>query len=140
VRGRRAILAHASALIGAAKQSVAVNAPDDGELAGALDEARGRGCKVTEQRADDARPLLLIDDQRALAGTLAPADICQAVTSTNPALVVAVSASLRPPALAFTSAAAPPASVADSSVPLDWLDWETRKQRRLLNPPGNEAA
>jgi sugar-specific transcriptional regulator TrmB len=140
VRGRGAILAHASALIAAARQRVDISAAHDGGLAGALEGARRRGCRVTEQRADDARLLLLIDDQRAFAGTLAPVDTCQAVTSTNLALVAAVSASFRTPALALTPAVAPPAGATGSSTPLDWLDWETRKQRRLLGPPGNEAA
>jgi hypothetical protein len=140
VRGRGAIVAHASALIAAARQRVDISAAHDGELAGALEGARGRGCRVTEHCADDARLMLLIDGQRAFAGTLAPVDTCQVVTSTNLALVAAVSASFRTPALTLTPSAASPTDNTESSAPLDWLDWDTRKQRRLLGPPGDEAA
>jgi hypothetical protein len=140
VRGRGPILAHACALIAAAQQDIAVTAPVESELARVLDEARARGCQARQYPADDARLLLLIDGRHALAGTLAPADVCQAVTSTNPALVVAVRSCFQESTLALRPSPAPPSSVTDDPTPLDWLAWETRKQRLLLGPPANEAA
>jgi sugar-specific transcriptional regulator TrmB len=140
VRGRGPILAHACAQIAAARQTVAILAPPAVELERALGDAPPRGCRVVLRDADDPHLLLLIDDRQALAGTLAPAEGCQAVTSTNPALVIAARSCFQVPTLAITPARESPARDADSTAHLDWLAWETRKQRRLLGLPSNEAA
>jgi hypothetical protein len=83
---------------------------------------------------------LLVDDYHALVGTLAPAESCQAVTGTNPALAAAARAYFRAPALALAPPSAPAIPGADDTARLGWLAWESRKQRRLLGLPDNEAA
>ena len=139
VRGRANILTHASTAIGQAQRTLALSiAPTySADLEQALDQAQRRGCKITRSSIDPrteggATLLLLADDQSALAGTLAPAEHCQAVSGTNLGFVAALRRFFASP-LVFNALRTSEAGVA-AKVPqsLDWLDWEERKQRRLL--------
>lgn len=136
VRGREPILAHARAMIAAARQAVALAAPAGAALADALAEARARGCQVRHAPGDAQQLALLADDRRALLGTLAPEGTCQAVSGRNAALVGTVRVALRAP----TGVPSAPVAAADDGAAADWLGWESRKQRRLLGLPDNEAA
>jgi sugar-specific transcriptional regulator TrmB len=145
VRGQEHILAHANALIAQARRTLAVSiAPaHSAAVAEALAQARGRGCRVAQvsvgTRADDAATVLLVvDDQEGMVGTLAPADRAQSVASANPGFVAALARGVTPPLALQLARGAEPARAAQ---PLDWLDWEQSKQRRLLGvQPENRIA
>ena len=138
VRGRANVLARARALLDEARHDVAVglSGADDALLA-AIDGARARGCRVTLRHLDQPDLIaLLSDDRESLVGTLATDARCQAVTSANPALALAIRGALR------GLSAAPPVRPVQVSEPTgtvgagaergtDWLDWEARKQQRL---------
>jgi sugar-specific transcriptional regulator TrmB len=84
---------------------------------------------------------LLVDEREALAGTLMPAEQCQAVVSTNLALVALLDSYFHHASLNEETAQAFPAHLTDSSRRLDWLAWEERKQRRLWPvKAGNDVA
>jgi sugar-specific transcriptional regulator TrmB len=146
VRGRANVLARARALIAEAESEVLIGlSGGDDALLAAIDEARGRGCRVTLRHLDDlwhetsgGAPTpeliaLLADDRVSLVGTLTPEAHCQAVTTANPALALAVRGSLgrreAVRAVAPVSVNDPAVAVADRGT--DWLDWEARKQQRL---------
>ncbi|HEY8743061.1 MAG TPA: helix-turn-helix domain-containing protein [Chloroflexota bacterium] len=136
LRGRAAILARAAALVAGAQDvvrlSLAHGAAD--ELAGALAQAQARGCHVLRSptlRLPDGIALL-VGDQQALLGTLSPAAACQAVVSSNAALVAVLATALErsAPAMVQPTAAGSPRW---SPPPLDWMAWEERKQRQVLS-------
>jgi sugar-specific transcriptional regulator TrmB len=148
VRGQEHILAYANTCIARAQRTLAVQiAPAQRWfVAEALAQAQARGCRILpplpDTRTEDAGTLLLvIDDREALVGTLTPADRAQAVVSTNPAFVAALGRSLEPRRLAPPAQIAEPAPASREPQPLNWLDWEQHKQRRLLNvQPENRIA
>jgi hypothetical protein len=140
VRGQESILAHARTSIGQAQRTLAINVASaySAALAEALVQARERGCRIMQPAIDyraeaAATMLLVVDDQVGMLGTLAPAERAQAVASANPGFV-AVLARYYAPALVFNALrTSEAAATARASQPLDWLDWEERKQRRLLD-------
>lgn len=141
VRGRDAIVRHAADLIGATTGMIAVAGSTD-DFAAALTAAQRRGCRITSQPTPfpDSGFALLLDDSRCVIGTLTPAASCQAVTSTNPALLAALR-TLTPAIPQGQGRISPAQSTTPGDArSLDWLDWETRKQRRLLGLADNEAA
>jgi len=147
VRGHAPILAHARALIATAQRTVAVSiAATHAEVQQALEAARTRGCRIVPPPIDVSvegveTVLLVVDDREGMVGTLTPADACQVVASANPAFVVVLrrffaSHLMFAPARGLGSPAQ-----AHEAQPMDWLDWEERKQRRLLNiQPENRVA
>lgn len=132
LRGRRAILDRAAALIAEAARSLHLACPADlPELATALHAARSRGIWATVR--DERGICLLADDHLALVGTLAPPESCQATVSGNPALVATVRASFAPDASTRPALRAVPPLPQDAhDQRLAWLAWEERKQRRLI--------
>ncbi len=139
-RGTAAITVQAEALIGEATETIAACGPLEPFVA-ALTAARVRGCLVTVHSGQAATGTfaLLLDDTRALLGTLTATDDCQAITGADAALVAAARALI---ATAPDTQGTLPAQVAarDETAPLAWLAWETRKQRRLLGLGDTEAA
>jgi sugar-specific transcriptional regulator TrmB len=137
IRGQEPILAHARTSIARARRTLAISVASaySAALAEALAQARERGCRVV-QPALDARAeaaatvLLLVDDREGIVGTLAPAERAQAVASANPGFVAILARYCAPP-LVFNALRTAEATAATQ--PLDWLDWEERKQRRLLD-------
>jgi hypothetical protein len=121
VRGRAYILARAEAMVETAASGGILRVDDDsGDIATLVAAARARGLTVTS-----ASPgvLLLVIDGAALVGTLVPADHCQAVVSSNRALVEALAPDV-----------ASAARQADDDEGFgDWLSWEWEKQRRILH-------
>jgi sugar-specific transcriptional regulator TrmB len=139
VRGRANILAHASTAIGQAQRTLALSiAPAySAELEQALAQAQRRGCRITRSPSDPrneegAMLLLIADDQSAMVGTLAPAEHCQAVSGSNPGFLAALRRFFATPLVLAPARAAEPAAASREVQTLDWLDWEERKQRRLL--------
>lgn len=137
VRGRRHILARARTLCAEARRTIHLALPEKlhAEMADSLAQARQQGCHVSlsltdATDGDGAETLrLLVDERAALLGTLTPEEGCQAVFSSNPALLATLSAAFvhtQAPSTVQTSEQ--PASPAAQS---DWLEWETRKQERL---------
>jgi len=95
--------------------------------------ARAAGRRVTEVPAEaDAAIVLLADDRQALAGTLAPAEDCQAVVSANPALAAAIGRCFTPRLVSVPLPAREAAPPRGEPSQIGWLDWEQRKQHRLL--------
>jgi HTH-type transcriptional regulator, sugar sensing transcriptional regulator len=139
LRGRPAILARAVALVAGARESVRVSLTTGGaagELGAALAKAQAGGRRLHRFSLSLADGIaLLVDNQEALLGMLAPVTSCQAVVSSNPALVAALAA-----ALGGSVAAPLPRMVAVPSLPalapLDWMAWEERKQRQVW--PGRD--
>jgi predicted transcriptional regulator len=148
VRGRDHILAHARTLIAQAQRTLAVSIAlaqiADVELA--LVQARARGCRVLQAPIDPraegvATVLLVADDHEGMVGTLAPADRCQAVSGANPGFIAVLGRFVAPQLVFASGRTAEAAPATQRTPPLDWLDWEERKQRRLLDvQPGNRVA
>jgi hypothetical protein len=147
VRGQEHILAHANTYIVQARRTLAVSvAPaHSAALSRALVQARERGCQIVQPpidaRPEDAIMLLVVDDREGMVGTLTPADRAQAVASANPGFVAALVRASTPQLVFNALRSTKSAVIAGSTQPLDWLDWEERKQRRLLNAqPENHVA
>ena len=134
VRGRQHILIRAQALCATATRTIDLVLAETqlADLSENLANARTRGCAVSFSAINTADPAslatirLLIDGREALLGTLAPEHNCQAVVSSNPALIAAVSTSFAP-----APAAPPVKQTPPHDAPPDWLEWENRKQQRL---------
>src|SRR5439155_25488231 len=101
VSGRENILNRARSMIEEAQHVMALAAPADcyGDIAEAVAQAQSRGCRVylpsiTASPAHETlvsrAMLLLVDGRDVLAGTINSAQTCQAVVSSNEALVAAV--------------------------------------------------
>jgi hypothetical protein len=108
----------------------------------ALTHARDRGCRITElldgQLGDAETVLLLVDEREAMVGTLVPAERAQAVASANPGFIAVLMRCCAPPLVFSTLHTSEAGMAAKPAQSLDWLDWEERKQRRLLDVlPGN---
>lgn len=142
VRGRQHILSHARSLIAEARETVDVSLPprDEPEITDTLASARARRveARLIAPASNNSAEiiLLLVDGRQALIGTLAPAQHCQAVTCTHPALIALlrayfarqIAASTHAATSAFTSEQAVPVRTNER---LTWLAWEERKQRHL---------
>jgi hypothetical protein len=143
VRGEQNILAQARSMIANARETLDLKLPASFDVVEPLIQAKARGCRifrlVTEEHAGDI-VLLVCDGREALVGTLTPSDSCQAVVSSNAALLEALHGYFlyrRAPGRALSEV---PAS---SSQPhdVDWIDWEARKQRHLSSVSnGNRVA
>lgn len=139
-RGTTAIRLQAEALIGGAAESIVACGPLE-PLMPALNAAETRGCRVAVHYGQTAIGTfaLLIDGTRALLGTLTPTADCQAITGSDVALITAVRALIASPTATQGNVPAQ-AAAREATAPLDWLAWETRKQRRLLGLGDTEAA
>jgi sugar-specific transcriptional regulator TrmB len=142
LRGHQRILARVRAMVIDAQQTICLYLPPayDAELADVLVIARGKGCHILQaptthqSQDDDDLIMLLVDDREALAGTLTPAMHCQAVVSSNQAIVTALRmyfAQQSPVEISPPVSPAVPALQDNQSDQLDWMAWEERKQRRL---------
>lgn len=135
LRGRQHILSRVEAMIAAAQQTIDLHqSPDaDADANAALARARSHGCRIVRPSAamHTATILLLVDGREALVGSLTPPDRCQAVVTTNAALVTAVGGYFAHQTPARESALAASITDTDRRDPLDWVAWEERKQRRL---------
>jgi len=148
VRGRDHILAHAKTLIGQARHtlSVSIAQAQIADVEPALGQARMRGCRILQApidaRAEAVATVLLVADEReGMVGTLTPAERCQAVSSANPGFIAVVGRFFAPQPVFAPGRTAEAAVTTPRTPPLDWLDWEERKQRRLLDvQPGNRIA
>ena len=139
LRGRQHILARVQSLIAGAQRTIYLNLPTnyETEVVDLLAFARSRGCSIFRPRtaitgnAGMEPILLLVDDREALVGLLAPTESCQAVISTNEALVETLKGRFTnqmPARMPIPSISTEPTQLSDH---LDWLAWEERKQRRL---------
>lgn len=141
LRGRQHILNRARAMIANAQQAIGISLSpgDEAEVREALAISQARDCRLswpvstTQSNAGSEVILLLVDGREALAGTLTPADRCQAVISANQALVTTLREYFASQAPVRTSTPANPDSTNQPDNQLDWLAWEERKQRRLWN-------
>jgi Sugar-specific transcriptional regulator TrmB len=143
VRGQQNILAQARSMIANARETLDLKLPAHFDVAEILMEAQAQGCRtfrpMTEEQDGDI-VLLVCDDHEALMGTLTPSDSCQAVVSSNAALLHALHGyfmSRRSPHRAVTEVPASSSQPDDG----DWIDWEARKQRHLSRVSnGNRVA
>ncbi len=132
VRGRRHILARAHALCAAATQTIQATLPatEGEEIAASLAQARERGCSVSLAAENTTDMLsLLIDGREALLGALTPAESCQAVLSTHPALLTLLASSFSH--MHLRTVTQPDEQSSSEMAKNDWLEWEQRKQQRL---------
>jgi hypothetical protein len=89
---------------------------------------------AVDARAEAAATVLLVaDDREGMVGTLAPAERAQAVAGANPGFVAALVRCCEPSLVFNALRTAEAAPTTRATQPLDWLDWEERKQRRLLD-------
>jgi sugar-specific transcriptional regulator TrmB len=139
LQGRDNVLARARAMIEEAHDTLclATVMPLETEVEDLVALARARELRLLVGRTtgtESSRMLLVSADRReALVGTIAPADGCQAVVSTNPALVELVHTSIAGLRPAGQVAHAPEAAETGQEPAGQWLAWETEKQRRLLH-------
>lgn len=142
VRGQQNILAQVSSMISSAQETLDLKLPAHVDVAGQLVQAQARGCRIfhATTQGQDGDVVLLVRDGRALVGTLTPPESCQAVTSSNAALLDALHGYFlhqRSPSRVLSEAPA------KSSQPqtVDWMEWEARKQRHLRSASnGNRVA
>jgi len=133
VRGQQNILAQARSMIANARETLDLKLPASFDVAEHLMQAKAQGCHIFRpltQEQDGNIALLVRDDHEALMGTLSHSDSCQAVVSSNAALLDALHGyfvSRRLPDRAM------PEVLVRSSQPHDgdWIDWEARKQRHI---------
>lgn len=135
VRGRKNILERGRELISMAHSRLKLSVPADCNvvLADEFSRARERGVQVLQPVNQAVRSsesiLILRDDHEALLGTLSPVETCQAVVSTNNALIIALSGYFENVHdMQFISM---PATTAPAQQDAAWMDWETRKHARL---------
>lgn len=138
LRGRANILTRARALIDEAEREVLLGSTGaDDSIRLAIEGARARGCTVSTRHLGDLGSpeliALLADGRVSLIGTLSPDGHCQAVTSANPALALAVRGALSLREIVQSTAPVRLSETAATSADrgTDWLAWETRKQQRL---------
>jgi len=113
------------------------------DVAEQLMQAQARACHIyraVTQEQDGDMVLLVRDGREALVGTLAPSESCQAVTSSNAALLDTLHGY-------FSYQQSPGRALSEvptrSSQPhdVDWIDWEASKQRHLRSASnGNRVA
>ncbi len=143
VRGQQNILAQISSMVAEAQETLDLKLPAFVDVAGQLMQAQARGCRVFRamtREQDGDMVLLACDGRAALVGTLTPPEPCQAVTSSNAALLDALHGYFsyqRSPGRALSEV--PARSPQPHTV--DWMDWEARKQRQLRGASnGNRVA
>src|SRR5579863_2146245 len=93
VRGQQNILAQARSMISSTQETLDLKLPAQFDVAEQLMLAQARGCRIFRAmtREQDGDMVLLVRDGReALLGTLTPPESCQAVTSSNAALLDAL--------------------------------------------------
>jgi sugar-specific transcriptional regulator TrmB len=133
VRGQQNILAQARNMIDNAQETLDLKLPTQFDVAEHLIQAKARGCHIfrpTTQEQDGDIALLVRDDYECLIGTLTPSDSCQAVVSSNAALLDALHGyfvSRRSLGRAVSEVPARSSQPHDG----DWIDWEARKQRHI---------
>jgi predicted transcriptional regulator len=144
LRGRSQIFTTLRAMIAGAQQRICLFLPTkyDAEVAGVLASAQRQGCSLirrfpaSEIGEDEHIILLLVDDRKALAGMLIPAEHCQAVVSENGGLIAplrsyfAQTIPIETPIPVISNRT----EVTRQDDSLNWVAWEDRKQRRLWNP------
>ena len=143
VRGQQNILVQARTMIANARETLDLKLPAHFDAAEHLLQAKARGCRVframTEEQDSDIS-LLVRDGREALVGTLSALDSCQAVVSSNAALLDALHGYFlyrQSPGRAVSGDAAR----SSQSHNVDWIDWEARKQRHLRSGSnGNRVA
>jgi sugar-specific transcriptional regulator TrmB len=134
-RGRQHIFARLHALIEGVQLTLNLSIPAryTDELTDALAQARARGCHVILSPDSHTEGLIALrDNEEALVGTLAPAETCQVIVSTNQVLVHALRGYFT--ASQYTHSpliGSVPAPVDSEPQDRDWIDWEAHKQQRL---------
>ncbi len=136
VRGRQNILTQVRGIIARARTTIELVLPNDCDVVEHLAQARQRGCHIFHppmigQSDHDADVVLLVrDGHEALVGIASPPDSCQAVTSSNAALLDVLKGYFlyrQSLALAVPEAPVKTAQFHDDG----WVEWEARKQRHL---------
>jgi predicted transcriptional regulator len=143
VRGHDNILAHAKDLLTSCTATLDISAPPayENALSSFLIAIHKQGCtlfraeNVSREGMSATSLLLLADNRKALIGTLSPTGSCQAIVSSQNALLEVLRgyfAYARQQALVTS---VPVESLASSSTAEsgDWLTWEQRKHRHLKN-------
>ena len=133
VRGQQNILAQARSMITSARETLDLKLPAHADVADHLRQAKARGCRIFQpmpQEQDGDITLLVCDGSFAMMGTFTPPDSCQAVVSSNAALLDALHGYFGSRGSSGKVLTEVPAR---SSQPheVDWIDWEARKQRHL---------
>lgn len=141
VRGQQNILSQARAMIANARETLDLKLPAHFDVAEQLTQAKARGCRIfraiTEEQESNIA-LLVSDGRETLVGGSSHLDSCQAVVSSNMALLDALHGY-------FLYRRSPDRAVSEvparSSHDIDWMDWEARKQRHLRSASnGNRVA
>ncbi len=138
VRSRQHILARVRAMLAEGQQSIDLSIAGDvtEALSALLTSAQARDLTVrlvhTDQdTAGQETILLLVDGRKALAGMLTPQERCQAIVSSNRALLLALNAYFTHQSLIKVSSLAVTSPTITAADQLDWVAWEDRKQQRL---------
>jgi hypothetical protein len=143
VRGQQNILVQMRDMIANAQTTIDLVLPAHCDVAESLAQANAWGCRIfriSPEDQDSHIVILVRDSREAIVGTVTPVDSCQAVVSSNIALLDALHGYFQyqqSPAMAVAEVSAEPAQLHN----VDWLDWEARKQRHLHSiSTGNRVA
>lgn len=135
VRGQKNILERSRELIAAASSQLELSIPASGNvaLADEIEQARERGVQILQSANQSIRSseslLMLRDGCEALLGTVSAEETCQAVVSSNNALVIASRSYFEN---AHDMQFIPmPTNTTSIHQDTEWMDWETRKHARL---------
>ncbi len=135
VRGQKNILECSRELIVAASDHLELSMPASCTvaLADEIRQARERGVHILQpinQSVSSAKSILMLRDGReALLGTVSSEETCQAVVSSNNALIIALNGYFENVHdMQFISMSATTAPIQQDT---EWMDWETRKHARL---------
>ena len=148
IRGRQHILERTQAMIAGAQNTLELHLPvqQDADIVHLQTVVQGQHQRRVQTRLSlsdtwGSPILLLIDGREALAGTLTPLEQCQAVISTNSALVALLNRYFSDALVTERPALTPPVKTARPEERLGWITWEDRKQRRLWEAnTGNHVA
>ncbi|MBA2679966.1 MAG: hypothetical protein H0U76_16415 [Ktedonobacteraceae bacterium] len=135
VRGQKNILERSRNLIAATSSQLELSMPASCTiaLANEIRQARERGVQILQpanQSTNSSEDIIMLcDGSEALLGTLVPEETCQAVVSSNNALVIALNGYFENVHdMQFVSM---PTTSAPIQQDVEWMDWETRKHARL---------
>lgn len=133
VRGRQNIIERSREIIAAAQERLELSIPAScsSALADLLTQAQLRGVsiKLSTEREESENIVVMRDGCQALIGTLTPAQVCQATVSANSGLIAALQVYFE---YTRNIRAMPAPALVVETPDAGWIDWETRKQARLL--------
>ncbi len=137
IRGRQNIIERSQEIIARAHDRLELSIPASCEavVAEGISQARQRGVSIVQSTDHTTLTteniMVMSDGHQALLGVLMPAQLCQAIVSSNAALIAVLQGYFEP--MQRTPSISTNTTIAETDRPdVEWMDWETRKHARLL--------